>query len=101
MAAPELALTTVIVRNDRWFGLTCTINGTIRQLYMPNNNLRGTLPASLNVFSDLEWFNVNGDYDDSTVDLAGPLPDISQLNLLQFSIGLDMGVYKPEVSYKN
>jgi len=76
-----------IVDGTPWFGLSCTINNRISQIYMPNNNMEGSMPASLNMFSELTWFNVNGDYDYSTPDLSGPIPDVSLLNLNHFGIG--------------
>ncbi len=76
-----------LVDGTPWFGLTCNINNKLAQIYMPNNNMEGTMPTTLNVFSELTWFNVNGDYDNNTPDLSGPIPDVSLLNLIHFGIG--------------
>ncbi|MEP6940368.1 MAG: hypothetical protein ABI846_11440, partial [Rudaea sp.] len=61
-----------------WFGVTCDASGShVISIYLPQNNLVGSLPASISAFSSLQTLNV------STNSLSGPIPTIAALTALQ------------------
>jgi Concanavalin A-like lectin/glucanases superfamily/HYR domain/Domain of unknown function DUF11/Secretion system C-terminal sorting domain/Leucine rich repeat/CARDB len=42
-----------------WYGLDFTFNGCLRQINLPNNNLVGTIPASIGNIAELDYFNLS------------------------------------------
>ncbi len=75
-----------------WLGLTCdSANSHIIGVYLPQNQLIGTLPSSLTALTQLQSFNVaNNNYcggNGSACSLGGSIPALSGLTQLQaFSI---------------
>lgn len=79
-----------------WFGLTCNIYSTldnilIKQFFVNNNNLNGTLPDVFNAFDVIEWFLVN-----NNPNLTGAIPSsfcsmttLIIINLSNTGIGMD------------
>src|SRR5579863_1682615 len=66
-----------------WFGVTCDSgNSHVIGIYLVENNLNGTLPASISALTQLQSFNV------SINSLSGAIPPLSGLSSLQ-SISLD------------
>ena len=66
-----------------WFGVTCdSTNSHVIGIYLPQNNLNGTVPASLAALTSLQTLNV------STNSLRGPIPSLSALTALQ-SVSLE------------
>ena len=63
-----------------WNGLTC-INGKIIYIYLPNNNLNGSLPSEIGLLSELVEINVN---DNQMISGALPIElwNLSNLNRL-------------------
>jgi hypothetical protein len=88
--------------NDPWFGLTCNILSTldnikIKQLFVNNNNLTGTLPDVFNAFDVIEWFLVN-----NNPNLTGAIPpSFCSMNTLLFisfaNSGIGMGAPSPTI----
>jgi len=61
-----------------WFGITCdSANTHVVSIYLPQNNLSGSLPASLGALTSLQTLNV------STNALTGPIPSLAALTALQ------------------
>ncbi len=60
-----------------WFGVTCDATKIyIINIALPNNNLNGTLPTTINSFLALRGFNVSGNR------LTGAIPSLTDLSLL-------------------
>ncbi|MGH8123567.1 MAG: hypothetical protein ACREPT_12440 [Rudaea sp.] len=75
-----------------WFGLTCdSTDSHIIGIYLPQNQLIGSLPASLSALTQLQSFNVaNNNYcggSGSACSLGGSIPALTGMSQLQaFSI---------------
>lgn len=54
---------------SEWYGVNVRSNGTVRYINIPNNNLRGSLPASTGDFEYMYYLNLNNNH------LSGLLPD--------------------------
>ena len=64
-----------------WFGIKCLVHAhnVTTEINLPNNNLRGSLPASIGTFSDLKKLDLQGNL------ISGPIPStISKLYVLRF-----------------
>lgn len=66
-----------------WFGITCSADGnSVEQLWMTNNNMNGTLPASLQDLVHLKLLFFGNNL------LHGPIPSLAGMTGLQnFGIG--------------
>ncbi len=75
-----------LIDGTPWKGIQCTNMGRVDVINLNNNNLMGTLPASIGQLSELEWFNVNRNI------LSGSLPsEICNLNkMLHFVVSNNM-----------
>lgn len=61
-----------------WFGITCdSANSHVVSIYLPENNLNGSLPASLGTLTSLQTLNL------STNSLSGSIPPLATLTALQ------------------
>ncbi|UFH54688.1 hypothetical protein [Spirosoma sp. KNUC1025] len=61
-----------------WFGVTCNPNGRVIALYLPNNQLNGTLSPNLSALTKLRLLNLTKNQ------LTGPIPaSLGQLTDLQ------------------
>lgn len=69
-----------------WFGVTCDASPAVVSLYFVNNNLGGTLPASIGDLSNLQSLYI---YSDCVGGVAGSLPasftDLSNLQTLDLT----------------
>jgi len=75
-----------LIDGTPWKGIQCTNMGRVDVINLSNNNLVGSLPASIGQLTELEWFNVNRN------NLSGSLPsEICNLNrMLHFVISNNM-----------
>ncbi len=65
-----------------WFGVTCDVNGRVAQIGLSNNNLTGTLPASLGNLSQLTILGLLGNHIGGTIPASlGNLSNLKNLTL--------------------
>ena len=79
--------------NEEWFGINCHQDGSIGTIALTTNNLTGELPASIDSFKNMVWFDVTRN------SLTGPFPDICNWkDLFIFKIGNPSNVGDNEFS---
>lgn len=75
---------------DFWHGVTTDSNGRVEFLYLPNNELRGSIPTGLGFLSNLTWLDLSNRHGSlgGTNKLKGPIPttlgnlsNLARLNL--------------------
>jgi DNA-binding SARP family transcriptional activator len=63
-----------------WFGVTCN-GGSVSELHLPDNNLRGVIPAAISLLTNLKLLNLEFNQ------LSGPIPsELGGLSHLEFLV---------------
>lgn len=78
-----------------WYGIECNEDGKVKDLCMPENNLSGTIPASLGKLTELEQLNL------SRMNITGSIPstigNLKKLGYLNLSFNKLTGPIPAEI----
>ena len=82
------------VDEDEWYGVTC-VDNHVTEIYLPNNNLDGTIPVSIDNLAFLAQLNLNNNQISGTI--PSELGNLTNLQGLSLHLTQISGTIPPEI----